>query len=127
MKAALTIWEDRISPVFDVSREALIVEIENSKTVSRERFSIPASGAMEKIHWFVDKEVDALICGAISEALFREFQFYRMTVNGFIAGRVDDIIEALLKGVLDEERFLMPGCRRNRCRKQHRQHKREKI
>lgn len=120
MKAALTVWEDRISPVFDVSREALIIEVNNREVVHRERCAISAVSALAKITWFLEHNVNALICGAISEALYREFQFHQMTVNGFIAGNVDDVIEAFLTGSIEDERFLMPGCRRHlRSRNQH--------
>jgi predicted Fe-Mo cluster-binding NifX family protein len=113
MKAALTVWEDRISPVFDVSREALIIEVVNRQVVNRELSAISAASILEKINWFLDRNVDALICGAISESLYREFQFHRMTVKGFVAGTVNDVIEAFVKDELHEDRFLMPGCGRH--------------
>ena len=40
MKAALTVWDGRISPVFDVSREALVLTIENGAVVARCRENI---------------------------------------------------------------------------------------
>lgn len=121
MKAALTVWDNRISPVFDVSREALIIDVVHREVVHRESCVISASSALGKITWFLDKKVNALICGAISEALYREFIFNQMTVNGFIAGNVEDVIEALIKGSIDDEKFLMPGCRHHqKNRNQHR-------
>ena len=126
MKAALTVWENRISPVFDVSREALIVEVENRAVVHQERFAIPARTALDKISRLKEKGVEVLICGAISEPLYRELTFQQITVNGFVVGPIDEVLQALIDGTLDDERFLMPGCgthrgngrlrKRNRCR-----------
>ena len=113
MKAALTIWEDRISPVFDVSREALIIDIENHIVVNRKICAISGEFALDKINWFLKKNISALICGAISEAIYREFKFHQMTVNGFITGSIEDVIDAFLKGSIGDEKFLMPGCGRH--------------
>ena len=110
MRAALTIWEDRISPVFDVSREALIIETAGREVLSREHNVIAPHGSLEKIDWLVQQGVDTLICGAVSESLYRELQFYKLTVYGFITGRVDDVIDAFIRGGLGDDRFLMPGC-----------------
>ena len=112
MKAALTVWENRISPVFDVSREALIVEIKDHLVVSREQFKISGRTALDKISWLKHKDVEALICGAISESLYRELRFHQMSVNGFVVGAVEEVIHAFVHGTLGDERFLMPGCRR---------------
>ncbi len=115
MKVALTVWKDRISPVFDVSKEAMLIEVLDDKIQSTCRFDILASTTLGKIRWFVEQRITVLICGAISESLFREFKFHQITVHGFITGPLDEVIGAFLQGNLDEERFAMPGCGRG-CR-----------
>jgi len=40
MKAALTVWNGRISPVLDVSREAPILAVEGSAVAERRRESV---------------------------------------------------------------------------------------
>ena len=122
MRAALTVWEDRISPVFDVSKETLIIETVNNEVVSREHGLISPQGPLDKIDWLVRRGVDTLICGAVSESIYRELQFYKLTVYGFIAGRVDDVIDAFVRGSLGDEKFLMPGCggRNRERRRRHR-------
>ena len=49
MKAALTVWEGRVSPVFDVSREALVLTIEDGAVGARSRESIETPTAANKI------------------------------------------------------------------------------
>ena len=36
MKVALTVWGNRISPVFDSARKLLMVEVENNKVKTRQ-------------------------------------------------------------------------------------------
>ena len=120
MKVALTVWENRISPVFDVSREVLIVDVEGSEVIAREHCIIAERSPLEKISRLLKKGTELLICGAISDALYRELQFHGIGVNSFVGGSVDEVLTAFLEGKLYGERFLMPGCahRSKRLRRQ---------
>ena len=66
MKMALTVWGNRISPVFDAAHMLLVVEVENTKIISRryEPFypELPTRLALR----LAEMNVATLICGAIS-------------------------------------------------------------
>jgi predicted Fe-Mo cluster-binding NifX family protein len=86
------------------------MEISDREILHKNRCDIIASTSLGKIRWFVENQVNILICGAITECLFRELQFLGVTVHGFITGQVEDVIQAFILGDLGEERFAMPGC-----------------
>jgi predicted Fe-Mo cluster-binding NifX family protein len=118
MKVALTVWEGRISPVFDVCREALIVTIENGTVVSRTRAAVDAPNAVFKVRQLADLGVETLVCGAISEPLDRDLTERGVRVIGFVAGKVETVIAAFVASRLPSPELSMPGCciRRNHVR-----------
>jgi predicted Fe-Mo cluster-binding NifX family protein len=118
MKAALTVWDGRISPVFDVSREAVILTIEKGVVSARRTENIEAPTAALKIEKLIELGVDTLICGAISEPLHRELTLRGVKVLGFVAGEIDEVMQALIAGTLPASALSMPGCygRQNRFR-----------
>lgn len=123
MKVALTIWDGRISPVFDVCQEALILGIEGGRVQSRSQEPIGAADPSRKIGRLVELEVDTLICGAISEPLQRELTARGVEVLGFVAGEIDEVVQAFVAGALPDPALSMPGCsnRQQRSRRGRRQ------
>lgn len=114
MKAAVTVWDGRVSPVFDVSREVLLLNVEHGVVVARSHESIEVPSAVGKVERLVDVGVDTLICGAISEPVQHELRLRRIKVISFVAGEIDEVVEGFLAGTLPTPRFSMPGC----CRRQ---------
>jgi predicted Fe-Mo cluster-binding NifX family protein len=111
MKVALTVWDGRISPVFDVCREALIVTIENGTVVSRSHAVVDAPSAVLKVGQLADLGVETLVCGAISEPLGRELTEHGVRVIGFVAGEVETVVAAFVARRLPSPELSMPGCR----------------
>ena len=97
MITALTIWENRISPVFDSSHTLLVAQIENNKIANRhlEPFnpSLPSH--------FADRlnaiGVEVLICGAISQLPADIIEAIGIKLVPFITGYTDEILENLEK------------------------------
>jgi predicted Fe-Mo cluster-binding NifX family protein len=119
MKAALTVWQGRVSPVFDVSREVLVLTIEDGAVGPRSTESIDTPTAAKKIDRLVEMGVETLICGAISEPLHHELTVRGVKVIGFVAGEIAEVVEGFLAGTLPTPLLSMPGCcgRQNRFRK----------
>jgi len=111
MITALTIWENRISPVFDSSQTLLVAQIENNKIANRhlEPFnpSLPSH--------FADRldaiGVEILICGAISQLPADIIEAMGIKLIPFISGNADEVLENLVKDQPIVPEFLMPGCR----------------
>jgi predicted Fe-Mo cluster-binding NifX family protein len=110
MKAALAVWDGRMSPVFDVSREALILTIEDGAVIARRTEDLVTPTAALKLDRLAALGVETLICGAISEPLRHALTTKGVTVIGFVAGDIDDVVEAFLAGTLPTPALSMPGC-----------------
>lgn len=123
MRVAFTVWDGRMAPVFDVSREALILTIEEGTVVSRSTENIEAPMASLKVERLTKLGVQTLVCGAISEPLQHELSMRGVEVIGFVAGELDEVVESFLAGSLPSRELSMPGCcgrqRRFRGRRGH--------
>lgn len=119
MLVAVTVWNGRVSPVFDVSREALLFAVEGAAVSARRNESIESPSAALKIDKLIEFGVETLICGAISEPLHWELTARGVVVFGFVAGEIDEVVEAFIAGGLPAAALSMPGCcgRRNRFRR----------
>lgn len=110
MKVALTVWDGRISPVFDVSRQAAILTIENGALTAHSHASIETPAPALKIERLIGLGVETLICGAISEPLRRELVARGVRVLGFVAGETDEVVRSFVAGALPTDALSMPGC-----------------
>ena len=110
MRTVFTIWNDRIAPVFDVAGQALLVVSENGATLAEDHLVLPASSAMAKVISLAEARADVLVCGAISQPARCAANAYGIEVHSFIAGTVQEVIQAWLEGRLGEGAFAMPGC-----------------
>ncbi len=111
MKTALTVWDGRISPVFDVSREAVVLTLEDGVERARSTERIEAPTAALKIARLQELGIELLVCGAISESLQQELSARGIRVLGFVAGALEEVLSALLAGGLPGPELAMPGCR----------------
>ena len=116
MKMALTVWENRISPVFDAAQMLLVVEIENTKIINKhyEPFypELPTRLAVR----LAEMNVAVLICGAISEMPANILEANGIKLIPFITGDAREVIDAYVKDVPSMPAFLMPGCSHKRHR-----------
>ena len=117
MNLSVPVCDGRISPVFDVARRLLVVEIENGGEVSRREEPIPETHPMLRARYLDALGVNVLICGAISRPLERMLVSAGMTVIPNTCGPAEEIIRSFVSGKFTDRSFLMPGCCR---RKRHR-------
>ncbi len=111
MKTAVAVWEGRISPVFDSACKALIIcPGTNSYSVDLRNKDVFA-----KIVFLAEEGVEEILCGAVSNEgrLFAESK--NIKIHGFIAGDIENVLQAHKENKLNNNAFAMPGCRRN-CR-----------
>lgn len=111
MRIAIPVWEDRVSPVFDVAKSLLLIDIENSTTIARTKRTIDEVEIANRARHIADLGVEVLICGAISRPLRLLLEAKGLEIIEPVCGRVEEILEAFLRGGLNDESFLMPGCR----------------
>ena len=66
MKVALTVWENRISPVFDSANMLLVAEIEDDKILKRGYERLNPELPAYFINTMSRLGISTMICGAIS-------------------------------------------------------------
>lgn len=114
-KIAVTVWEHRISPVFDSARTLLIAEIKDKTLVSSEHLSFDFDRPLELLRMLRAERVSLIICGAISKEPANMLLAAGFELISFIAGDVRTILATLVKGDPLGEDFKMPGCGKNIC------------
>lgn len=118
MKVALTVWNGRISPVFDVSRKILILDVSHGAVTGQREVPLEGIDPVQKARKLVEWQVRKLICGAISRPLAGLFAAYGIRTIPFIAGDAEEVIDAYLARKLPNRSMAMPGCcggGRRRC------------
>ena len=116
MKVAFSIWEDRISPLFDASQELIVVEMSDEKFFNWQYECFQTEVLIKRASRLCDLGVEVLICGAISEMFSAMIESYGIRLMPFIAGRAEDVMNAYINGTIHEPVFHMPGCR-CRCKR----------
>ena len=113
MKVAMTIWGNRISPVFDSAQTIVLAEIEQGTVVSEKREFLPRLVASRLARMVTETGIDTLVCGAISEHPARIIQQSGIELLSFVGGNADQFLAAYAAGEpLDS--FMMPGCESQR-------------
>jgi predicted Fe-Mo cluster-binding NifX family protein len=110
MKVALTVWENRISPLFDSARTLLIVDITDQTATGRYFEPFHCESPSSRAAKLSDLKVQVLICGAVSDLFAKMIETYGIRIIPFVAGAVDEVIDAYLMGAISSSRFQMPGC-----------------
>ncbi len=110
MRIALAIWKGRISPVFDVTRQIQILDIENGNIVNRDDESLPGTEPQVQVERLAEFKPHVLICGAISQLLASMVAARNIRIIAFTAGEAEQVINAWLKGTLPNPSLSMPGC-----------------
>ncbi|MBN1938457.1 MAG: hypothetical protein JW843_02655 [Candidatus Aminicenantes bacterium] len=113
-KAAVSVWNGRIAPVFDVSERVLILEVSGGRVIRRSVRPLAGSHPEEKALALIETGAIVLVCGAISAVLQNRLEAAGIQVIPFVAGEAEEIIEAWLSGVLNGNDYAMPGCCRRR-------------
>lgn len=122
MKCALTAWGNRISPVYDAARELLVVSIAQQTIRNRHYEAFQPDRPDRLVERLQALEVQTFICGAITQISASTIQSGGIELIPFIAGSLDEVLEAYARGLPLRRLFPMPGCggrrhRRGQCRK----------
>ena len=111
MKVAVTVWKERISPVFDASRRLLIAKIKNTRVTDRSYVIFDPGSPSNLARTLSELDVTVLICGAVSQIPANTIVAGGITLIPFIAGEVDRVLKVYAEGSSLSPSFVMPGCR----------------
>ncbi len=110
MKVALATWNERISPVFDVARQVLMLDVEEGRVVAQHEETLPGIEPQAKAGRLAALAPHTLICGAISHPMADLLAAKNIRVIPFTAGAVEEVVAAWLAGALPNPALAMPGC-----------------
>ena len=114
MKTAFAYWDNRIAPVFDTARQIHLVEFDSDKIVVEQQALLPDDQPVQKVLRLVELGIKDLVCGAITRPMYELLTAYGIQVTPFIAGELNEVIQARVEDTLSHERFAMPGCHAQR-------------
>jgi predicted Fe-Mo cluster-binding NifX family protein len=110
MKVAIPHWQGRVSPVFDVAGNVLLVEVAKGREFGRQHVQLSTQDPQRRAQRLAQLGADVLICGAISWPLQMALSVVGVEVIAEVCGDVEQVLAAYVNGQLNEEAFLMPGC-----------------
>ena len=110
MKVALTVWENRISPLFDATRTLLVANIQNRVVTEKEWVPLTCVSPFSRATFLEELGVQTLICGGVSDFFASPIEARNIRIIPFVAGPVDEVIDAYLNDDLCLKKFQMPGC-----------------
>lgn len=110
MKIAVSVWEGRVSPVFDTASRLLVLDVEETGEASRFEVFLDEQTCSRKCSRIQVLGVDILICGAISRYFQGILTASGIRVIPWVCGGVSEVVNAYMDGTLSQPRYLMPGC-----------------
>jgi len=120
MRVAIPVWNGRVSPVFDEASTIVLLDIEDGREKARTEVKLAAHPLVLKVKYLVEQHVDVLICGAISQLLAEMCAAAGTSVVSWVAGPLEEVVQAFLSGALPSPTYTMPGCCGQRLRAHHR-------
>ncbi|MGV8058778.1 MAG: NifB/NifX family molybdenum-iron cluster-binding protein [Smithellaceae bacterium] len=115
MKIALSVWKDCISTVFDTADQLLVLELDGADGRKRTTVRMNSTDVAGRASQIKEKQIEVLICGAISRPLEAALNSLGIRVYAFVRGSVEEVLAAYQTGGLDHATFALPGCHRLGC------------
>ena len=112
MKVALSVWKEDISTVFDSADQLLVLELDGADCRKQTVIRLNAADVLGRANQIKEKQIDVLICGAISRSLENALTSQGIRVYAFVRGSVEEVYAAYKKGELDQAIYALPGCHR---------------
>ena len=126
MRTAFSLWNERIAPVFDVARHIWIIDTTERQIVGQTGRRFSSDDPHERALRLSSLQVEQLVCGAITRTAYEALADRGIQVVSFVAGDIEQVIQAWLDDRLKNGDLTMPGCskdkrhgvRRHHCRSQ---------
>lgn len=108
-RVAIAVSDNRVSPVFDVSRRLLLIDFEDGVVAGLDEAALGSLEHPVRMSALARLDVGTLICGAISRPLASSALAYEIRLIPFVSGTVDEVLEEYLAGTLPSQARCMPG------------------
>ena len=110
MIVALSVWQGRISPLFDTARQLWLVEIEEDREVSCREVPLEETLFQLRAAKLCNLGVEILLCGAISRPFAFMLAGSGIRVFPFLSGDAQQVLDAFLAGELLSSTPVALGC-----------------
>jgi len=110
MLVAVSDWEGRISPVFDVAERLLLVKVAAGQCMNRHHEPLTFRTPIDMVHQLVNWKIEIILCGGVSRNLQQSIEQAGIKIIPHLCGNVDAVLQAFLEKRFPDERFTMPGC-----------------
>jgi CheY-like chemotaxis protein/predicted Fe-Mo cluster-binding NifX family protein len=108
-KIAVPIFRSRVAPVFDYCVRVSVFEIDDDGQIERKELYLGTLSPVERVGALIKEGVTTLVCGGISDALYKMLQTSGIPVIGGKAGPLEEVLEAFMSDRIDEPQYYMPG------------------
>lgn len=109
MKVAIPHCRGRVSPVFDVAGNLLVVRVEDGAERGREQVALGSEDPGRRAARLREAAVDVLVCGAISRPLAAALAGEGIDVIAQTCGELEGVLAAFIDGRVEQGAFRMPG------------------
>lgn len=111
MIIGMTVWGNRVSPVFDSSNKLLVATTCQAVVIKRSILEFEPGNEKAMIKMLARLRVEILICGAITDDQTQVLVKQGIRVIPFMTGQVGDILDTCIRNPEQLNRHLMPGAK----------------
>lgn len=110
MRIAIPEYQGRVSPVFDTCQKILVFQMSNGSMLTPlashdwSYVSLPL-----RANRLRQMGIDVILCGGISAWFARQIEALGIRLIPWLAGNIQQVLEAFVAGSLPDRRFSMPG------------------
>jgi predicted Fe-Mo cluster-binding NifX family protein len=109
-RLAVTTWNGRVSPVFDVAEHFLLIDGPVDGPRERQVCGLTEPGEQARLQWLMVHDVDVVICGAVSRQLAQRLRAAGVSLFSGVCGEVEAVVSAYHRGTLrDNPALRLPG------------------
>ena len=108
-RIAIPTFQSHISPVLDACRDLVIVDLSEGTVVRRTIVPLGNITHLERASAISRQGVQKVICAGVSKWMLACLVNRGMRVISGVTGEVEQIIAGYQQGLLDQDRFRMPG------------------
>jgi predicted Fe-Mo cluster-binding NifX family protein len=101
MRIAISIFNGKISPRFDVAPKLRLYDIKERKITKEKEISCEGWDDMDRVHRLKELGVEILVCGGIPNYLSESLLHNDINVYPWVSGDVKDVLKKFLrKGIV---------------------------
>lgn len=108
-RIGITVWGNRISPVFDSAGKILIAKVMDGRIINTVCEDCGFDNICLVLDLFEKKKVETLICGAVTIDESEKIKERGIRLVPFLTGNAAEVLEVCVKNEKQLLNYLMPG------------------